>query len=101
MSPLPLDPARIRAEFPAFAEPSLQGQAFFENAGGSYTARAVRATLDHYSRATNLQPYGFYPASEAAGAAMDLSYERLAQALNVSADWIHFGPSSSANTYVL
>ncbi|WDR04016.1 aminotransferase class V-fold PLP-dependent enzyme [Devosia algicola] len=30
-----------------------------------------------------------------------LAFERIAQALNVSADWIHIGPSSSANTYVL
>ena len=101
MTALPLDPARIRAQFPAFAEPSLQGQAFFENAGGSYTANAVLTRLDHYYRATKLQPYGVYPASQAAGAAMDLSYARIAQALNVSSDWIHFGPSSSANTYVL
>ncbi|HLV84386.1 MAG TPA: aminotransferase class V-fold PLP-dependent enzyme, partial [Devosia sp.] len=101
MTALPLDPARIRAQFPAFAEPSLQGQAFFENAGGAYTANAVLTRLDHYYRATKLQPYGVYPASQAAGAAMDLSYARIAQALNVSSDWIHFGPSSSANTYVL
>lgn len=101
MTALPLDPARLRAEFPAFAEPSLAGQAFFENAGGSYTCRAVLDRLDHYYRATKLQPYGVYPASQAAGAAMDLSFERLARAMNVSADWIHFGPSASANTYVL
>jgi selenocysteine lyase/cysteine desulfurase len=101
MTDLPLDPARIRAHFPAFAEPSLQGQAFFENAGGSYTARQVLGRLDHYYRATKVQPYGQYPASQKAGAAMDLSFERMAQAFNVSADWIHFGPSSSANTYVL
>jgi selenocysteine lyase/cysteine desulfurase len=101
MTALPLDPARLRAEFPAFAEPSLRGQAFFENAGGSYTSRAVLAKLDHYYRATKVQPYGYYPASQAAGEAMNLSFERLAQALNVTADWIHFGPSSSANTYIL
>ncbi len=101
MTTLPLDPVRLRAHFPAFAEPSLAGQAFFENAGGSYTARAVLDKLDHYYRATKLQPYGVYPTSQAAGAAMDLSYERVAQALNVTSDWIHFGPSSSANTYVL
>jgi len=101
MTILPLDPARLRAHFPAFAEPSLQGQAFFENAGGAYTASAVLDKLDHYYRATKLQPYGVYPASQAAGAAMDLSYERIAQALNVTSDWIHFGPSSTANTYVL
>ena len=101
MTALPLDPARIRAHFPAFAEPSLQGQAFFENAGGSYMSRQVMDKLDHYVRATKVQPYGFYPASQEAGAAMDLSFTRLAQALNVTADWIHFGPSASANTYVL
>ena len=101
MTALPLDPALLRAQFPAFAEPSLTGQAFFENAGGSYTARAVLDKLEHYYRATKVQPYGCYPASQAAGAAMDLSFERLAQALNVTADWIHIGPSSSANTYVL
>jgi selenocysteine lyase/cysteine desulfurase len=98
---LPLDPARIRAEFPAFAELSLQGQAFFENAGGSYTARAVLDRLDHYYRATKMQPYGVSPASIAAGEAMDLAYARLALALNVTPDWLHFGPSTSANTYVL
>ncbi len=101
MTNLPLDPARIRALFPAFAEPSLNGQAFFENAGGSYTAQATLDILDHYYRATKVQPYGVYAASEAAGQAMDRAYERLAQALNVATDWIHIGPSSSANTYVL
>ena len=101
MTALPLDPSRIRALFPAFREPSLAGQAFFENAGGSYTAQATLDILDHFYRATKVQPYGVYAASEAAGRAMDHAYERLAQALNVTADWIHIGPSSSANTYVL
>ncbi|MCP8883851.1 aminotransferase class V-fold PLP-dependent enzyme [Devosia sp. XJ19-1] len=101
MTNLPLDLARIRALFPAFAEPSLAGQAFFENGGGSYTAQTTLDRLDHYYRATKVQPYGVYPASEAAGQAMDNAYARLAQALNVSTDWIHIGPSSSANTYVL
>lgn len=101
MTSLPLDPARIRALFPAFAEPSLAGQAFFENAGGSYTAQAVLDRLDGYYRRTKVQPYGVYPASIEAGEAMDLAYTRMAEAFNVTPDWIHFGPSSSANTYVL
>lgn len=101
MTALPLDPAQIRAFFPAFSEPSLAGQAFFENAGGSYTAKPVLDRLENYYRANKLQPYGVYPASIAAGEAMNLAFERLAQALNVSADWIHFGPSTSANSYVL
>jgi selenocysteine lyase/cysteine desulfurase len=101
MTTLPLDPQRIRALFPAFSEPGLAGQAFFENAGGSYTAQATLDILDRYYRVTKVQPYGVYAASETAGKAMDHAYERLAQALNVSTDWIHIGPSSSANTYVL
>ena len=101
MTALPLDPSRIRAHFPAFAEPSLAGQAFFENAGGSYTARPVLDTLEHFYRATKVQPYGVYPASIEAGEAMNRSYERIAEAFNVDPDWIHFGPSTSANTYVL
>lgn len=98
---LPLDPSIIRAAFPAFSEPSLEGQAFFENAGGSYTCQQVLTRLDHYYRATKVQPYGTYPASMAAGEAMDLAYTRIAAALGVDSDWVHFGPSTSINTYVL
>ncbi len=98
---LPLDPALIRAEFPAFSEPSLKGQAFFENAGGSYTSHQVLERLDHYYRAHKLQPYGAYKASEEAGAAMDLAFARMADALGLPVEWIQFGPSTSNNTYVL
>ena len=43
-----LDLAYTRAQFPAFGDPSLAGQAFFENAGGSYPCRQVvdRLTVD-------------------------------------------------------
>jgi selenocysteine lyase/cysteine desulfurase len=98
---LPLDTARIRAQFPAFSEPGLKDQAFFENAGGSYTPAATLKRLEHYYRATKVQPYGAHPVSQQAGAAMDLAHERIAAALNLTADWIHFGPSTSGNTYVL
>lgn len=98
---LPLDIDRIRAEFPAFKQPGLKDMAFFENAGGSYTCAAVLNRMKHFYWATKVQPYGFYPASREAGQAMDLAHRRMAQALNVSVDWIHFGPSTSGNTYVL
>ncbi|WP_084620337.1 aminotransferase class V-fold PLP-dependent enzyme [Devosia chinhatensis] len=101
MTQLPLDPARLRALFPAFSEPALAGQAFFENAGGSYTAQAVLDRLDRFYRASKVQPYGVYPASIEGGEAMNLAFDRMAAAFNVGADWIHFGPSTSANTYVL
>lgn len=98
---LPLDSDRIRAHFPAFTHPDLDGQAFFENAGGSYTSQQVLDRLDHYYRAHKLQPYGAYKASIEAGEEMDLAFERIAQTLNLTADWIQFGPSTSANTYIL
>jgi selenocysteine lyase/cysteine desulfurase len=57
--------------------------------------------MKHFYWATKFQPYGFYSASREAGQAMDLAYKRLAQALNVPPEWVHFGPSTSANTYAL
>lgn len=98
---LVFDPARVRAHFAAFSEPSLAKQAFFENAGGSYMSNQVLGRLNTYLTTTKVQPYAPYPASQAAGAAMDLGYARTAQALNVPVEWIHFGPSTSANTYTL
>jgi len=46
MSTLDID--FVRDQFPAFVEPSLQGQAFFENAGGSYACGQVIDRLDRY-----------------------------------------------------
>ena len=38
-----LDTDFVRAQkFPALADPELQGQVFFENAGGSYTCQPRR-----------------------------------------------------------
>lgn len=97
----PLDLAFVRARFPAFAEPSLQGQAFFENAGGSYACAPVIARLAEYYRRLKLQPYYPTAASTEAGEWMDASYTRLAEYLGVPADWLHLGPSTSQNSYVL
>jgi selenocysteine lyase/cysteine desulfurase len=91
----------VRSQFPAFSEPTLQGWAFFENAGGSYPAAATVRRLHEFYLKTKVQPYGPYPASRRAGALMDESYERIATCLNVGRDEVHFGPSTSQNTYVL
>jgi len=99
--PRPLDTAFVRAQFPAFSETTLQGWAFFENAGGSYACGPVVDRLRDYYTKTKVQPYGAYPASRAAGALMDESYSRLARLLNVGEHELHFGPSTTQNTYVL
>ena len=96
-----LDLDFVRAQFPAFSEPSLAGWAFFENAGGSYACAPVIERLNRFYRQHKVQPYAPYPASAKGGAMMDESYERLAGYLNVGADEISFGPSTSQNTYVL
>lgn len=96
-----LDLDFVRSQFPAFQEPSLQGWAFFENAGGSYPAAATVRRLHEFYMKTKVQPYAPYPASRRAGEKMDESYERIATLLNVEPDEVHFGPSTSMNTYVL
>ena len=48
-----------------------------------------------------MQPYAEYAASAAAGAAMDRSRARWAEALGVATREVVFGPSTSMNTYVL
>ncbi|MCC5968409.1 MAG: aminotransferase class V-fold PLP-dependent enzyme [Pararhodobacter sp.] len=96
-----LDIDFVRAQFPAFAEPSLQGQAFFENAGGSYTCKPVIDRLMRFYHSRKVQPYAPYPASEAAGAEMDEARARLAAMMGVATDELSFGPSTTANTYTL
>lgn len=100
-SSLPLDSERIRAEFPSFRQPELRDFAHFENAGGSYTCAPVLNRMRNFYWNSKVQPgHPFAPSREAARA-MDESYLRLALALNVSPEWIQFGPSTSANTYTL
>ncbi|SFU17307.1 aminotransferase class V-fold PLP-dependent enzyme [Sedimentitalea nanhaiensis] len=96
-----LDIDFVRAQFPAFAEPSLQGQAFFENAGGSYTCKPVIDRLFRYYTQRKVQPYAPYQASQLAGQEMDEARERMAAILGVEPDELSFGPSTSQNTYVL
>ena len=99
MSDLDID--FVRAQFPAFSEPSLQGQAFFENAGGSYTCRQVIDRLTRFYTQRKVQPYAPYEASRLAGAEMDEARSRLAALMGVAPEELSFGPSTTQNTYVL
>jgi selenocysteine lyase/cysteine desulfurase len=101
MNCMNLDLEFVRRQFPAFSEPSLQQQAFFENAGGSYPCAAVVERLGEYYRRLKVQPYYAFRASSEAGEWMDASRVRLAEYLGVSPAEVHFGPSTSQNTYVL
>ncbi len=96
-----LDLDFVRAQFPAFSEPALEGQAFFENAGGSYVCGQVLQRLTRFYRSHKVQPYAPYPAAQLAGAAMDAARRRLAAMLGVGEDELHIGPSTTQNVYVL
>jgi len=96
-----LDLDFVRSNFPAFSEPSLEGFGFFENAGGSYACRQTIDWLNRYYRQTKVQPYHDFPASATAGEQMDTAKQRMAAWLNVATEEVHFGPSTSQNTYVL
>ena len=96
-----LDLDFVRSQFPAFREPSLAGFAHFENAGGSYAAGQTIDWLDRFYRQTRVQPYYAFAPSALAGEQMDAAKTRMAAWLNAGADEVHFGPSTSQNTYVL
>lgn len=96
-----LDLDFVRSQFPAFALPEMQGQAFFENAGGSFACHQTIDAMHRYYTETKVQPYAGYAQSASAGEQMDASHASWAEALGVTADEISFGPSTSQNTYVL
>lgn len=98
---MPLDLDFVRSQFPAFASPVLSSHAFFENAGGSYPCRQVVDRLTRFYTDRKVQPYAPYPGAQAGGAEMDEARERLAAMMGVAREEVSFGPSSSANTYVL
>ena len=96
-----LDLDFVRSQFPAFSHPDSTGWAHLENAGGSYVPSRVIDLLTHFYTATKVQPYVAPGPSAAGGAAMDRAYESLPATFNADRDEVHFGPSTSQNTYVL
>ena len=96
-----LDTEFVRAQFPAFSVPSLDGQVFMENAGGSYPCRPVVERLTRFYTERKVQPYAPYAASQKAGEEMDEARFRLSRLLGVARDEVSFGPSTTQNTYVL
>ncbi len=96
-----LDLSFVRAQFPAFSSPVLSTHAFFENAGGSYPCRQVVERLHRFYTDRKVQPYAPYPGAQAGGAEMDEARVRLAAMMGVATKEVSFGPSTSANTFVL
>ena len=96
-----LDIDFVRKQFPAFSEPTLKDFAHFENAGGSYACRQMIDALHHYYTVTKVQPYYGFEPSVGAGVKMTHARQRMASWLNVGGDEVHFGASTSQNSYVV
>ena len=96
-----LDIDFVRSNFPAFEQSKLEGLAFFENAGGSYTCRQVIDRLYRFYTQRKVQPYGPYEPAQLGGAEMDEARTRLAALMGVETEELSFGPSTTQNTYVL
>ena len=99
--PTDLDLAFVRSQFPAFSEPTLRDFVHFENAGGSYACGQTIEHLDRFYRETKVQPYYDFAPSRRGGELMDQARARMAGWLNVQPDEVNFGPSTTANHYVL
>lgn len=96
-----LDIDFVRAQFPAFQEPALRDRVHAENAGGSFPCRHVVWRLHRFYRERKVQPGFDYAASRTAQEEMDEARWRLAPMLGVEVGELHFGPSTTANIYVM
>ncbi|GHB62344.1 aminotransferase class V-fold PLP-dependent enzyme [Persicitalea jodogahamensis] len=90
-----LDLDFVRQQFPVFKTELGQKIGFLDNAGGSYVAGAVIDRLTDFYTNYKVQPYGANPLSNKAGEAMDLGRRTMAELLNVSADLVTLGASST------
>ena len=96
-----LDTEFVRSQFPACENDDLAGTGFFENAGGSYMPYQVINRLGRFHSQRRVQPYWPFKSSTLAGNEMDESRLRMSELLNISPDTLHFGASTSQNTFVL
>ena len=96
-----LDLDFVRTQFPAFQSSQLEGQAFFQSAGGSYACKQVINRLTRFYEERKVQPYDPYNASTLGGEEMDEARKGLADFMRVKVEEVSFGPSTTQNTYVL
>lgn len=98
--PVVLDLDFVRAQFPAFADPTIAGWVHAENAGGSYVPSTVIDLLTSFYVSSKVQPYGPAGPAKTGGEAMDRALELLPATMNCDADEFALGPSTTQNTYV-
>ena len=91
--PQPLDMDFVRGRFPSLTGPF----AYFDNGGGSQIAQPVLDRLNDHLVQRNVQLGASYPASVAAGEALDDAQRGVARLMNAAdPDEIVMGPSTTA-----
>ena len=96
-----LDLDFVREQFPVFSDGESAQWAHLENAGGSYVPHHVISLLNDFFTKSKVQPYWDFNPSVMAGKAMDRALDLLPATFNATKEEVHFGPSTSQNTYVL
>ncbi len=89
---LPLDPAFVRAQFPALAN----GFVFLDNAGGSQILGHVVERISDYLMTSNVQLGASYAISQRAGERMQEAQRRMAELINAERpEEVVMGPTST------
>ncbi len=96
-----LDVDFVRKQFPVFSDKESGRWAHLENAGGSYVPEHVISLVNNFFTKSKVQPYWDFGPSVKAGEAMDRAFDLLPATFNATSEEVHFGPSTSQNTYVL
>jgi len=77
---MPLDLAKIRAQFPALERPTI----FLDNPGGTQVARSSLDRIREYLVDMNANHGGAFPTSQASDAALERAHEAAADLLNAA-----------------
>jgi cysteine desulfurase family protein (TIGR01976 family) len=88
---MPFDPHASRARFAGLSAT----ETCLDNAGGSFTLRAVIDRVAEYMATTPVQLGGLYPSAELAGARQRAATEAAARLVNCAPGEVLFGPSST------
>jgi cysteine desulfurase family protein (TIGR01976 family) len=91
------DVTAVRAHFPGLAE----GLAHFDGPGGTLVAAPVADAVAQTMRSAVSNRHGDFPSSARADAIVDAAREAAGDLLGAEPRGVFFGPSMTANTYVL
>ncbi|MGH2605641.1 MAG: cysteine desulfurase-like protein [Anaerolineales bacterium] len=95
---MPLDPTKVRAEFPALRS----GAIFFDNPGGTQVPVRVKERMDAYLATTNANHGGAFATSRASDAMIDDARAAMADFLNARRpEEIVFGPNMTTLTFAM